>query len=217
MLAPMPDRDPDPTPPAADHNLTWHAGQVAPADRARAMGLPPDQLGMTLWLTGLSGSGKSTIAVALEQKLIAMGRPAFRLDGDNVRHGLNADLGFSAEDRTENIRRVGEVARLMAEAGLIVIACFISPYRADRERVRRMHEASNLRFIEVFVDTPLDICAARDPKGLYAKAASGQLTTGLTGISPDAPYEPPESPELVLKTGELGVEGCVAGVVEAMS
>ena len=210
MLAHMVDQGPK------GKDIRWHGGSVTPDARARAMGQDAAARGMTLWFTGLSGSGKSTIAVALEQKLIAMGRPAFRLDGDNLRHGLNADLGFNAEDRTENIRRAGEVARLMAEAGLIVIACFISPYRADRERVRRMHDASDLRFIEVFVDTPIEVCAARDPKGLYAKAASGELTTGLTGVSPDAPYERPTEPELVLKTAVLGVEGCVERVIGAV-
>ncbi len=209
MLGAMPDHKPDSLPSPANKDITWHAGVVSPADRATSMGLQAGQAGMTLWFTGLSGSGKSTIAVALERKLIEMGRPAFRLDGDNLRHGLNSDLGFAAKDRTENIRRAGEVAKLMAEAGLIVIACFISPYRADRERVRRMHEAANVRFVEVFVDTPIEVCAKRDPKGLYAKAKSGQLTSGLTGVSADAPYERPERPELTLKTVEEGVEGCV--------
>lgn len=209
--------DTPPTPgDSKSKDLTWHAGAVTGADRARAMGQPETHRGLTLWFTGLSGSGKSTIAVALEKRLIEMGRPAVRLDGDNVRHGLNADLGFSAEDRAENIRRGGEVAKLMAEAGLIVIACFISPYQADRAKVRRMHEEAGLRFIEVFVDTPIEVCAQRDPKGLYAKAKRGELTSGLTGVSPDAPYERPEGAEVTIRTEEEGVEGGVGRVVELM-
>jgi bifunctional enzyme CysN/CysC len=152
--------------------------------------------GATVWLTGLSGAGKSSVAVALERLLVEMGRPAYRLDGDELRLGLNADLGFSEADRTENVRRVGEVAALFAKAGLVAIVPVISPYRAGRDAARACHDAAGLPFVEVFVDTPLSVCAERDPKGLYAKSRRGELT-GLTGV--DAPYEPPVSPELVLR------------------
>jgi bifunctional enzyme CysN/CysC len=168
-------------------NITWHAGEVTPDDRPFR--------GATVWLTGLSGSGKSTVAVALERLLISQGRPAYRLDGDNVRHGLNGDLGFSEVDRTENVRRVGEVARLMADAGVVAIVPLISPYRAGRDHARGLHAEADLAFVEVFVDTPIELCEQRDPKGLYAKARAGEIT-GLTGI--DDPYEAPLTPELVL-------------------
>ena len=169
-------------------NLTWHPGHVARADR-------PSQ-GATVWFTGLSGSGKSTVAMACEAQLIAAGRPAYVLDGDNIRHGLNGDLGFSAEDRAENVRRVGHVACLMADAGLVALVPLVSPYRADRDAVRALHEAAGLPFVEVFVDTPIELCEQRDPKGLYAKARAGELK-GFTGI--DDPYEAPASAELVLR------------------
>jgi bifunctional enzyme CysN/CysC len=156
-----------------------------------------------VWFTGLSGSGKSTIANAVAERLLDIGRPAYVLDGDNLRHGLNADLGFSAADRAENVRRVGEVARLMADAGLVVLVPVISPYRADRDRVRAAHEAAGLRFAEVFVDTPLELCEQRDPKGLYAKARAGEVT-GMTGI--DDPYEPPLTPDLVLTPSDLAAQ-----------
>jgi bifunctional enzyme CysN/CysC len=168
-------------------NVVWHQGAVARADRGAA--------GATVWFTGLSGSGKSSVAVEVERALVARGRPAYLLDGDNVRHGLNADLGFSAADRTENIRRIGEVARLFADAGVVALVPVISPYRSDRDRARAIHEAVGLRFVEVFVDTPLAVCEQRDPKGLYAKARAGQIT-GFTGI--DDPYEAPEHPDLRL-------------------
>jgi bifunctional enzyme CysN/CysC len=168
-------------------NVTWHHGEVGPDDRPFA--------GATVWLTGLSGSGKSTVAVALERLLVAAGRPAYRLDGDNLRHGLNADLGFSAADRDENVRRAGEVARLLADAGVVAIVPLISPYRAGRDRARAVHAEAGLPFLEVFVDTPIELCEQRDPKGLYAKARAGEIT-GFTGI--DDPYEAPERPELVL-------------------
>lgn len=145
-----------------------------------------------MWLTGLSGSGKSTIAVELERRLIEAGRPAYLLDGDNIRHGLNGDLGFSAADRDENVRRVAHVARLFADAGLVAIVPVISPYRRARDFARRLHDEAGLPFIEVFVDTPLEVCEQRDPKGLYAKARAGDIT-GMTGI--DDPYEPPRHPE----------------------
>jgi len=172
-------------------NVTWHEGTVGPADRPT--------VGATVWLTGLSGSGKSTVAVALERLLVEEGRPAYRLDGDNLRLGLNADLGFSADDRDENVRRAGEVARLLADAGVVAIVPLISPYRAGRDRARAVHDAAGVAFYEVFVDTPIELCEQRDPKGLYAKARAGEIT-GFTGI--DDPYEPPSSPELVLTPGD---------------
>lgn len=174
----------------ADH-VTWHHGALAPGDRAASLG----HGGATVWLTGLSGSGKSTVAVELERRLVGQGRPAYILDGDNLRHGLNADLGFSDEDRTENVRRVGEVARLLADAGVVALVPVISPFRAGRDGVRAMHDAAGVPFLEVFVDTPIEICEQRDPKGLYAKARAGELR-GFTGI--DSPYEPPVAPDLVL-------------------
>jgi len=168
-------------------NVVWHAGAVDAVDRP--------WVGATVWFTGLSGSGKSTVAVEVERLLVASGRAAYLLDGDNLRHGLNADLGFTAADRTENIRRVGEVARLFADAGVVALVPVISPYAADRDRARAVHEAAGLRFVEVWVDTPLDLCEQRDPKGLYAKARAGEIK-GFTGI--DDPYEPPARPDLRL-------------------
>jgi bifunctional enzyme CysN/CysC len=153
-----------------------------------------------VWLTGLSGSGKSTVASALAALLTQRAVLSYTLDGDNLRHGLNGDLGFSADDRAENVRRVGEVARLFADAGLIAIVPLISPYRAGRDGARALHEAAGLVFVEVFVDTPLEVCEQRDPKGLYAKARAGELT-GFTGI--DDPYEAPLAPELVVRGGEV--------------
>jgi bifunctional enzyme CysN/CysC len=168
-------------------DVVWHRGAVARTDRGAT--------GATVWFTGLSGSGKSSVAVEVERALVAGGRPAYLLDGDNVRHGLNADLGFSAADRTENIRRIGEVARLFADAGVVALVPVISPYRSDRGRARAVHEAVGLPFVEVFVDTPLAVCEQRDPKGLYARARAGEIA-GFTGI--DDPYEPPEHPDLRL-------------------
>jgi adenylyl-sulfate kinase len=190
-------------------NVTWHAGAVTRADRERVTGGE----GLTVWLTGLSGSGKSTIAVAVEAALLARGRHAYLLDGDNLRHGLNGNLGFSAEDRAENVRRVGEVAKLLADAGTVTLVSLVSPYVADRDRVRAMHDEAGLRFVEVFVDTPLEECERRDPKGLYAKARAGELK-GMTGI--DDPYEPPASPELTLRPAEQSVEQAAAAVVAAL-
>jgi bifunctional enzyme CysN/CysC len=168
-------------------SVVWHAGAVDRTQRATQ--------GCTVWLTGLSASGKSSIAVELERRLVAAGRPAYLLDGDNLRHGLNADLGFSAADRAENVRRVGEVARLFADAGVVAIVSLISPYRADRSAARQAHDDAGLQFVEVYVDTPLEVCEARDPKGMYAKARAGEIT-GFTGV--DDPYQPPAAPELVL-------------------
>jgi bifunctional enzyme CysN/CysC len=169
-------------------DVTWHPGEVAREDR-------PSR-GATVWLTGLSGSGKSSVAVAAERALVAEGRPAYVLDGDNLRHGLNGDLGFSAADRAENVRRVGHVAALLADAGVVVLVPLVSPYRADRDRVRALHAEAGLPFLEVFVDTPIELCEQRDPKGLYKKARAGELT-GFTGV--DDPYEAPAAPDLVLR------------------
>jgi bifunctional enzyme CysN/CysC len=188
----------------AARDVVWHEGAVARADRTAR--------GATVWFTGLSGSGKSTVAVEVERALVAAGRAAYLLDGDNLRHGLNADLGFSADDRTENIRRVGEVARLFADAGVVALVPVISPYRADRARARAIHEAVGLPFVEVFVDTPLAVCEARDPKGLYARARAGEIR-GFTGI--DDPYEPPERPDVRL-TPDDGDPVAQAGRVLAL-
>ncbi|MEZ5377420.1 MAG: adenylyl-sulfate kinase [Acidimicrobiales bacterium] len=178
--------------PASSHpvteNVVWHPSGVARADRWAATG----SSGMTLWFTGLSGSGKSSVAVEVERQLLAAGRPAYLLDGDNLRFGLNGDLGFSAADRDENVRRVAHVARLFADAGVVAIVPLISPYRAARQLARSLHEAADVVFAEVFVDTPLEICEQRDPKGLYAKARAGEIK-GMTGI--DDPYEAPLDPE----------------------
>ena len=191
-------------------NVVWHPGAITRTERARVTGGG----GVTVWLTGLSGSGKSTIAHRAEQLLVDRGRAAYVLDGDNVRHGLNGDLGFSAADRTENVRRVGEVARLMADAGLVVLVPVISPYRADRDGVRARHGAAGIPFIEVFVDTPIELCEQRDPKGLYRRARAGEIT-GFTGI--DDPYEPPVDPEMVLRTAELAVDEAAALVIGSIS
>jgi adenylyl-sulfate kinase len=188
-------------------DVVWHETSVTRAQRWERHGVH----GVTVWFTGLSGSGKSTVANAVAERLLEEGRPATLLDGDNVRHGLNADLGFSAADRTENIRRIAHVARLMADAGLVVLVPVISPYRADRDHARELHVAAGLDFVEVFVDTPLDVCEQRDPKGLYAKARAGQLT-GMTGI--DDPYEPPLAPEVVLTPRALADQS--AAVISAL-
>jgi adenylylsulfate kinase len=189
-----------------DQNIIWHAGELTRQQRAKALG----QSGATLWMTGLSGSGKSTIAAALEAALVARGLFSYRLDGDNIRHGLNANLGFSAEDRTENIRRIGEVAKLFADAGVLAITSFISPYRADRDLVRKLHDAGSLPFIEVHIDCPLEVAEQRDPKGLYKKARAGQIK-GFTGI--DDPYEAPLAPELALRSDQLSVQQSVSKVL----
>lgn len=185
-------------------DVTWHPGHVARADRP--------SIGATVWFTGLSGSGKSTVATAVERLLIIGGRPAYVLDGDNLRLGLNGDLGFSAEDRSENVRRVGHVASLLADAGVVALVPLISPYRADRDRARALHGAADIPFVEVFVDTPIELCEQRDPKGLYKKARAGGLT-GFTGI--DAPYEAPLAPELVLQP-DVGDADAMAATVIAL-
>jgi len=189
--------------PKAD-NLTWHVGEVDKHARATAHG----HRGAVLWFTGLSGSGKSTIGHRVERLLIDRGAFSYVLDGDNIRHGLNSDLGFAPEDRVENIRRIGEVARLFADAGALVVSAFISPYRRDRDRIRSLMPPGE--FVEVFVDTPLEICEARDPKGLYKKARAGEIKH-FTGL--DAPYETPEHPEVHLKTANLSVDDAAAQVV----
>jgi bifunctional enzyme CysN/CysC len=186
-----------------ESKVVWHSGSVQRAERATQ--------GMTVWLTGLSGSGKSTVAAELERRLVASGRPAYLLDGDNLRHGLNADLGFSAEDRAENVRRVGEVAKLLADAGVIAIVSLVSPYIADRQRVRASHSDAALPFLEIFVDTPLEVCEARDPKGMYAKARAGEIQH-FTGV--DDPYEAPEAPHLRLRPEDGDAAAQAALVLE---
>ena len=189
-------------------NIVRAEGRVDAAARREVTG----HGAATLWFTGLSGSGKSTIAYAVEEALVARGVNAFVLDGDNVRFGLNADLGFSPDDRAENIRRVGHVARLLVDAGVVVLSSFISPYLADRADVRALHEDGT--FVEVFVDTPLAVCEARDVKGLYARARAGEIDD-FSGIS--APYEEPVDPELRLDTSELALERCVARVLDHLA
>jgi adenylylsulfate kinase len=189
-------------------NITWHPHQVTREDRERVL----DQKGVTVWLTGLSGSGKSTIAVAAEEALVSRGRLAYVLDGDNIRHGLNKNLCFSPEDRTENIRRIGEVAKLFTDAGLVVFTSFISPYRADRDLVRSIHDAG--RFIEVHVAASVETCESRDVKGLYKKARAGEIKE-FTGIS--APYEAPLTPELTIDTNGEPVEKSVERLVSFLT
>ncbi|MFO0974199.1 MAG: adenylyl-sulfate kinase [Phycisphaerae bacterium] len=183
-------------------NVVWHEGHVSRGEREALL----KQKGCTIWLTGLPSSGKSTIAFSLEHWLVQRGRLAYVLDGDNIRHGLNKNLGFSAADRAENIRRIGEVAKLFSDAGVVTITSFVSPYRADRDGVRALHVAGSLPFVEVHVATPVAVCETRDPKGLYAKARKGEIK-GFTGV--DDPYEPPNTPELVLHAGERPLEECV--------
>ena len=195
------------TDPKATH-ITWHEGEITRDHRAQSLG----QRGCTVWFTGLSGSGKSTVAVAVEQALHKIGKHAYRLDGDNVRHGLCANLGFSPEDRDENIRRIGEVAKLFADAGLITLCSFVSPYRAARDQVRKLHEDAGLPFFEIFVDIPIEVAQQRDPKGLYAKAAAGEIKD-MTGLSDASPFEAPENPELRLPTHEQSIEKSVEDVI----
>jgi len=190
---------------ARSPNVVWHVSGV-PRDRRWATA---GVRGATVWLTGLSGSGKSTIAGLVEERLTDAGVLAYTLDGDNLRHGLNGNLGFSAVDRAENVRRVGEVSRLFADAGIVALVPLISPYRAGREHARALHEAANLTFLEVFVDTPLEVCEARDPKGLYAQARAGEIT-GFTGV--DDPYEAPIAPELVVGRGGSAPDAAAAVV-----
>ncbi|HEX3988453.1 MAG TPA: adenylyl-sulfate kinase, partial [Verrucomicrobiae bacterium] len=189
-------------------NIYWSQGKVTGEQRSARNG----HAGCVVWLTGLSASGKSTIAINLERELFNLDRHAYLLDGDNVRHGLCSDLGFSPEDRKENIRRVGEAARLFADAGIICITAFISPYRSDRDMVRQLMPAG--KFIEVHVNAPLEVCEARDPKGLYARARAHQIKE-FTGIS--APYETPERPEIELRTDQFSVDESVARLIEYLN
>lgn len=185
-------------------NITWHYAQITKSDREKLL----NQKGVVIWYTVLSASGKSTIAHAVEQKLFDRGVLTYVLDGDNIRHGLNKNLGFSPEDREENIRRIGEVGKLFADAGIIAMTAFISPYRKDRENARNLHGPGN--FIEVFVDAPLIVLEERDPKGLYKKARAGTIQE-FTGIS--APYEAPDNPEIHLDTSKLNIEECADAVI----
>ncbi|ODQ52782.1 adenylylsulfate kinase [Saitoella complicata NRRL Y-17804] len=188
-------------------NITFHAGNVTREERAQFL----KQQGLTIWFTGLSASGKSTVAVALEQHLLHLGVAAYRLDGDNIRFGLNKNLGFSEADRNENIRRIGEVAKLFADSCQIALTSFISPYKADRQQARELHEKEGLKFIEVYIDAPLEVVEKRDPKGLYKKARAGEIKD-FTGIS--APYEAPEKPEIHIRTDENSVEDSVRIITE---
>ena len=185
-------------------NVVWQSGKVSRSDREKLL----DQRGATLWFTGLPSSGKSTLAVDVERRLHDMGYLAYLLDGDNIRHGLNSNLGFSPEERTENIRRIGEVSKLFSDVGILVLTAFISPYRADRDRARSIHPEGT--FVEIHVDCPVEVCEQRDPKGLYRKARAGQVPD-FTGVS--APYEAPLAPELVIRTGATPLEECVRVIV----
>lgn len=190
-------------------NITWHDGVVSRRDREAIFG----GRGATLWFTGLSGSGKSTVATAVEQRLVETGRAAYRLDGDNLRSGINADLGFSKVERLENCRRVAEVARLFADAGVVAIVAIISPYAESREFAKRIHAEAGLPFVEIFMATPAEECAVRDPKGLYAKAAAGTLSS-FSGI--DDPYEVPQHPDLAIAPS-VSVADAVATLVEVLA
>ena len=189
-------------------DVVWHNTSVTHEDRVALKQQKP----VVLWFTGLSGSGKSTVANAVESKLLALGKHSYLLDGDNVRHGVNKDLGFSDLDRIENIRRIGEVAKLFVDAGNIVLTAFISPFISDREQVRQLMQQGE--FLEVFVDTPLEICEQRDPKDLYKKARAGEIKH-FTGI--DSEYQAPISPEIHIKTAELSVEACADQVIRALT
>jgi adenylylsulfate kinase len=188
-------------------NITWHEGHVTPEERSRLL----KQKGATIWFTGLSGSGKSTIAFTLEHALVQRGQLAYVLDGDNIRHGLNKNLGFSAADREENIRRIGEVAKLFADCSVLAMTSFISPYRKDRDAVRALHEAAGLPFIEVHVKTPIETCEQRDPKGLYKKARAGQIKN-FTGI--DDPYEAPLKPEVTIDATSTSPQEATVMLIE---
>jgi adenylylsulfate kinase len=189
-------------------NITWHQAEITRDDREKML----KQKGVVLWFTGLSGSGKSTLAHAVEQKLFERGHLTYVLDGDNIRHGLNKNLGFSPEDREENIRRIGEVAKLFTDAGLIAMTAFISPYRADRNKARELVDPG--RFVEIYCQCALEECEKRDPKGLYKKARAGQIKE-FTGI--DAPYEAPEHPEIVIRTDEHSIESSADQVIDYLT
>jgi len=188
-------------------NVVWHDGEISRQDRYKIL----RQTGATIWFTGLSGSGKSTIAVALEKALHGLGKLSYRLDGDNVRLGINKNLGFSEEDRSENIRRIGEIAKLFGDAGTLSLSSFISPYIKDRDCVRELHDAADLKFVEVFVDCSLEVAEERDPKGLYKKARAGEIKH-FTGI--DDPYEAPQRPEIHLHTDEMTLQEEVQIIID---
>ncbi|KAF0373751.1 adenylylsulfate kinase [Gigaspora margarita] len=188
-------------------NITWHEGNISRSERENLLG----QKGLTIWFTGLSASGKSTIASALEQHLLRLGLSCYRLDGDNIRFGLNKDLGFGQKDREENIRRIAEVAKLFADSTTIALTSFISPYISDRDAARKLHEDTGIPFIEIYVDASLEIVEQRDPKGLYKKAKTGEIKN-FTGIS--APYEPPPSPEIHIHTDKLNVKESVKIILD---
>jgi adenylyl-sulfate kinase len=190
-------------------NVTWQDSRLSRERRWRAL----EASGATVWLTGLPGSGKSTIAAAVEERLVEHGRPAYLLDGDNLRHGICGDLGFTSADRVINIRRVGELARLFADSGVVAVVALVSPFEAARGAVRERHERAGLPFLEVFVDTPVEVCASRDRKGLYARARAGELY-GLTGV--DHPYEPPCRPDLHL-TSKVTLAAAVDAVLELLA
>ena len=190
-------------------NVTWHHGHLDRSARWSALGTS----GATVWFTGLSGSGKSTIAAAVEASLVRSGRHAYLLDGDNLRHGLTADLGFSDSDREANVARVAQAARLFADAGVVALVSLISPFRAGREAARRLHEEAGLPFFEVYVNAPLAVCEERDPKGLYVRARSGEIP-GFTGLS--SPYEEPLRPDLSIATDRTGVDEAAAQVLELL-
>lgn len=190
-------------------NVRWQRTTLTRDQRWESLGYA----GATIWFTGLPAAGKSTIAAALEERLVTSGRPAFMLDGDNLRHGLNGDLGFNEAARSENVRRTAHVARLLAESGTLAIVSLVSPYAQDREAAASLHADVDLPFLEIFVDAPLQLCEERDPKGLYARARAGKLS-GLTGV--DAPYETPRKPDLILHSGEESVENAVERVVQAL-
>uniref|UniRef100_A0A673KV52 Bifunctional 3'-phosphoadenosine 5'-phosphosulfate synthase 2-like n=1 Tax=Sinocyclocheilus rhinocerous TaxID=307959 RepID=A0A673KV52_9TELE len=194
-------------------NVVYQAHHVSRSKRGQVVGTRGGFRGCTVWLTGLSGAGKTTIGFAVEEYLVSHAIPCYSLDGDNIRHGLNKNLGFTATDREENIRRIAEVARLFADAGLVCITSFISPFTKDRNDARKIHEIAGLPFFEVFVNAPLEVCESRDVKGLYKKARAGEIK-GFTGI--DSDYEKPEAPELVLKTGELTVNDCIQQLVDLL-
>jgi adenylyl-sulfate kinase len=191
-------------------DVTWHAGELSREQRWSRL----DARGATVWFPGLSGSGKSTVAAAVESRLVEQGTSAYLLDGDNLRHGLNGNLGFSAEDRDENVRRTSEVAALFADAGVVALVSLVSPYRVGRRTARQIHVARGLPFLEVWVNTPLEECERRDPKGLYKRARSGEIT-GMTGV--DDPYEDPEAAELTLSTSELSVDQAAEAVLALLS
>ena len=190
-------------------NVTWHKGGLTREDRQKNLG----HKGCTLWFTGLSGSGKSTIAVALEKALVKEGYSAYRLDGDNIRHGLNSDLGFTAEDREENLRRISEVAKLFADSGLITITSFISPFAKSRDDARKIHEDADIPFFEIFVDVPLKIAEHRDPKGLYKKARIGEIKD-FTGIHQQ--FQPPAMPDLMIKSHKMKVHQSITALLELL-